>query len=491
MGRLRASEIHISDYLSRSTSLVVVVAAVVIYAVGQRAWSWYRLRHIKGPFWAALSDFWLIRLTWRGEVYQRLGDVCRQYGPIARIAPNYVVCGDPIEVRRMWGVRSQFDRAPWYKGFQLDPPRDCTLSMRDSELHTVLRAKLAPGYAGKGIEGLHESIDEGIARFVRLIEEKYLSTTEDFSPVDFARKVQYMTLDIISKIAFGESFGFMDEDADRFGYIKTTEDSLPLMQMIALIPWLVNVLQSRLFKAALPKDTDKIGIGRIMGTAKKVVAERYGSQKIDRPDMLGSFVRHGLSQKDAESESLVQIIAGSDTTATALRSILLNVVMNPTIYRSMQGEIDSGISDGRISSPITDAEARKLPFLQACIKEGFRYWPPITGIMPHISQRDGVIGGIHIPAGTNVAWSARAVMRNKDMFGADAEMFNPHRWLKGRWGCLGRPIAMLELNKMVVELMRRFDFAILNPEKPIKNSWYGVLVQSEMHMRITRREFAV
>jgi len=137
----------------------------------------------------------------------------------------------------------------------------------------------------------------------------------------------------------------------------------------------------------------------------------------------------------------------------------------------MQAEIDSGISDGRISSPITDAEARKLPFLQACIKEGFRYWPPITGIMPHISQRDGVIGGIHIPAGTNVAWSARAVMRNKDMFGADAEMFNPHRWLKvspekllamentvdlcfgqGRWGCLGRPIAMLELNKMVVEV---------------------------------------
>ena len=66
-------------------------------------------------------------------------------GPLVRIAPNYVICGDPIEVRRMWGVRSQFDRSPWYKGFQLDPPRDCTLSMRDEGLHTALRAKLAPG----------------------------------------------------------------------------------------------------------------------------------------------------------------------------------------------------------------------------------------------------------------------------------------------------------------------------------------------------------
>ena len=62
-----------------------------------------------------------------------------------RIAPNYLICGDPAEVRRMWAVRSPFDRSPWYKGFQLEPPRDCTLSMRDNELHTVLRSKLAPG----------------------------------------------------------------------------------------------------------------------------------------------------------------------------------------------------------------------------------------------------------------------------------------------------------------------------------------------------------
>jgi hypothetical protein len=41
--------------------------------------------------------------------------------------------------------------------------------------------------------------------------------------------------------------------------------------------------------------------------AKEVVAERYGSEKITKPDMLGSFVAHGLSQKDAESESLVQM----------------------------------------------------------------------------------------------------------------------------------------------------------------------------------------
>jgi hypothetical protein len=74
-----------------------------------------------------------------------IADSGEHVGPIARIGPNYVLCGDPFEIRRLWGVRSGFDRGIWYKGFQLDPPHDCTVSMRDNDIHTVLRAKLANG----------------------------------------------------------------------------------------------------------------------------------------------------------------------------------------------------------------------------------------------------------------------------------------------------------------------------------------------------------
>ncbi len=74
-----------------------------------------------------------------------------------------------------------------------------------------------------------------------------------------------MTLDIISKIAFGTAFGFMDEDADMFGYLKQTEDTLPVMQMIAMIPWLIDLLQSPLFKPLMPSDKDVVGVGRLIG----------------------------------------------------------------------------------------------------------------------------------------------------------------------------------------------------------------------------------
>lgn len=74
-----------------------------------------------------------------------------------------------------------------------------------------------------------------------------------------------MTLDIISKVAFGKAFGFMDEDDDLFGYIKQTEDTLPVMQMIAMVPWLIDLLQSPVCKPMMPSDKDVVGLGRIIG----------------------------------------------------------------------------------------------------------------------------------------------------------------------------------------------------------------------------------
>ncbi|EDN09223.1 predicted protein [Histoplasma mississippiense (nom. inval.)] len=491
--------------------LLLVSSLAVAYLVVRRLQTWYRLRHIPGPRWCGWTDIWILWRAWTGSLYEDLGDLCQQHGPLVRVAPNYVVCGNPAEVRRMWGVRSEWDRSPWYKGFQLDPPRDCTLSMRDNALHTVLRSKLAPGYSGKGIESLPESVDAQIAKFIRLIETKYLSTDSELRPVDIARKVQYLTLDVISTLAFGRTFGFLDKDGDLFDYIKTTEESLPLMQMIALLPWLVNVLQSRLFKAFLPSHTDVVGVGKVMGIAKEVVSERYGDSKITKPDMLGSFVAHGLSQRDAEAESLVQIVAGSDTTATTLRISLLLLTTSPRTYATLVSEIDTAISRGSISSPVTEAEARSLPYLQACIKECFRFWPPITGIMPRICPHEAVVCGVKVPGGTNVGWSARAVLRDKEVFGKDAEVFSPARWLEradskvgngageterlgrmertvelvfgqGKWGCLGKPISLLEINK----LFPRFTFPILNPPHPMDPFNYGVWIQSGLFRKISR-----
>jgi cytochrome P450 len=214
------------------------------------------------------------------------------------------------------------------------------------------------------------------------------------------------------------------------------------------------------------------GIGSVLGIAHDAVAQRFGEKALVKNDMLGSFVAHGLTKQEAEAETVVQIIAGSDTSATAIRSTLLFIITNPLVYRRLQAEIDAGIKDGSISSPITHEEARKLPYLQACIREGLRLWPPATAVLPKISTKDQVVCGVHIPAGTHVGWAPFSYLRNKETFGDDADLFKPERWLDidpakyramdqtvmmefasgSRWECLGKTVAQIELNKTYVEV---------------------------------------
>lgn len=76
-------------------------------------------------------------------------------------------------------------------------------------------------------------------------------------------------------------------------------------------------------------------------------------------------MRHSLTQQECQAESIIQILAGSDTTATALRSTMLHVMATPRVYQHLKSEIKEALANGRISSPITVEQAKKLPYLQA------------------------------------------------------------------------------------------------------------------------------
>jgi hypothetical protein len=76
-------------------------------------------------------------------------------------------------------------------------------------------------YAGKDNEYLEMSINDNIAKLVQLLDSRYVSTSMEFRPVDMAAKFQFLTLDIISEIAFGTAFGNLEADDDLSSYMKT------------------------------------------------------------------------------------------------------------------------------------------------------------------------------------------------------------------------------------------------------------------------------
>ncbi len=232
-----------------------------------------------------------------------------------------------------------------------------------------------PQYTGKDVPTLESDIDKHVVELLALIK-RYVDAEKVF---DFAKFVSYITLDSLTHIAFGSPLSFLIKDEDLYDYVKSSQDFFPIMELGSNHPTILKILNSRFMQAAAaPKPDDKVGFGRIIGFSHKAVAERFGPDAKQVNDMLGSFVRHGLTQEECESESMLQILAGSDSTATTLRTTFLCILTHPHVYMRLLAEIRSATDAGNISFPvITNAEALKLPYLQACIKEGLRIYQPL------------------------------------------------------------------------------------------------------------------
>ncbi|KAM0435551.1 hypothetical protein ACHAQK_008112 [Fusarium lateritium] len=380
--------------------------------------------------------------------------------------------------------------------------------MRDDDAHKELRNKMTAGYSGKENPSLERTVDAQIASFITLLETKYLSTEEAYRPVDLAEKAQFFTLDVISDLAFGEAFGYLENDQDVFDFISITRSYFPVTLVMANLPIVVDLLHSRIFSGLLPKETDKLGFGAFIGVANKKVAERFAENAEPRADMMGSFIRHGLTQEEASRESLLNVVAGSDTTATTIRMVMLCLLTSPVAYGKLQQAIDKAIAARTISSPITDAEARKLPYLQAIIQEGLRIKAPAAGpLFKQVPKEGDYIDGKFIPGGTQIGTSPFSIYHSKEIFGQDASIFRPERWLtadlarlelmsetvslvfsSGKWQCIGKPVAAMELNKIFVELFRRFDFSIIRPEKPLNITNAGIWLIEDFPVRVAQRE---
>ncbi|KAJ0387841.1 hypothetical protein COL922a_001392 [Colletotrichum nupharicola] len=469
-----------------------------------------RLRHFRGPPLAAFSKLWHLKTVWGPKAHLEFYDVVKKYGNLARVGPNDLIMEDPELVKRVLGARSTYRRADWYDAVRFHPKKNNVLSMRDEDEHAKLRAKMAAGYNGKHVQDFEKKLDNNLSNFFRLLG-RYVDADQ---PFDFARKVQYFTLDVITDLAFGDPMGFMAEDGDMYDYIETTEKAMPSFITLTVFPWIVTkILSNPLFRSVLPSDKDIIGMGKVMGIAKKYAAERFGPDKKVQRDMLGSFIAHGMTQEEAESEILLQVFAGSDTSATTIRATILHVITNPHVLNRLLAEIDAA-APHTAQPVIADAEARALPYLQAVIKEGLRIFQPAASFAAKEAPPEGdVWKGTFIPGGTRIGWSVWAVLRREETWGKDSAEFRPERWIMeadggsctsaeklrdmegvwelvfsyGRHQCLGKPVAVMELNKVFFELFRRFDFSICYPLTPWKTANCGVHLQSEMWMRGYRR----
>lgn len=195
--------------------------------------------------------------------------------------------------------------------------------------------------------------------------------------------------------------------------------------------------------------------------------------------------------------------AGSDTTAISLRAVFYFLLQNPAKYQKLKKEISKAEDDDKFSTFVSFEQGSKLIYLQAVIKESLRLHPGVSYPLERIVPSGGAyLCGHHLPAGTAVGVHAWVVHRDTRIFGDDANEFRPERWIDsdmekmkqmnraflafgaGSRTCLGKHISMLEMTKLVSQLLRKFDFEWASGEEDwrISGSWFAK--QTGLHLRL-------
>lgn len=101
--------------------------------------------------------------------------------------------------------------------------------------------------------------------FISVIRRNHLSTDKETKIVDFARLCTYFTIDSITKLGFGEELGYLEQNADKYGYTDTVERMLPLISAVSVIPLATTFLSIPFVKAMIaPNRKDAKGIGKLL-----------------------------------------------------------------------------------------------------------------------------------------------------------------------------------------------------------------------------------
>ena len=117
-------------------------------------------------------------------------------------------------------------------------------------------------------------------------------------------------------------------------------------------------------------------------------------------------------------------VAGSDTLTITLTAVMYHLLRNPLCVDKLANEVRSAHAHNASSC----RDIMKLPYLEACIKEGIRLVSPFGGPMPRLSPPGGMtIGESFIPEGTVICVHSQ-IHRDERIF-RDAAAFIPERWL--------------------------------------------------------------
>jgi cytochrome P450 len=151
----------------------------------------------------------------------------------------------------------------------------------------------------------------------------------------------------------------------------------------------------------------------------------------------------GQDEKLAADAALNFLSAGRDTVFQSILWTLYELLKHPSYLRAIRSEVNQALGPDPSVALLTDVtlDASILPLTHAIFHEGLRLHPPIP-IEIRQAQTDYVFpDSLTVPALTLVIWSPYAFGRDPALYGADADVFRPERWLDEKRHMVNRSAA--------------------------------------------------
>ncbi|KAF2018869.1 cytochrome P450 [Aaosphaeria arxii CBS 175.79] len=491
---------------ARVLGLLSASLLVLLYAYSEHRSG---LRKIPGPWLARISILFRFRLVWKGDAPLQYRRVHQQYGPIVRVGPKHVSIADPAMIPLIYGLGKNFTKTPFYTTMSLNYQgrrMDSMFTERDSQAHKALKSPVAQLFSMTNMRNFEVYADECTGIFMDAMRDL------EGQAVDFAEWLQWYAFDVIGSITFQRRFGFMEKREDVDGMIGKINDGLEYVKLLGQVESLVRGFEFasrwKWLRRRLVPDT----MERFLQITEHEVRKYDDSERrTARTDFLSQLrakkEQSGkISPRDMVNHLSNNLLAGSDTTAIALRAIIYFIIRDARIHSKVVEEIQEADRLGKLSKAITFEECLNLTYLQAVIKEAMRVHPSVGFPLERYVPTGGAeLCGYHLPAGTNVSISAPVVHMDRNIYGSDADDFRPERWLEaspeqlklmdrsflafghGSRTCIGKNISIMEMGKFVPQIFRHFEIELAEEDSEwhVHAAWFWK--QSDLRVRLRAR----
>lgn len=188
---------------------------------------------------------------------------------------------------------------------------------------------------------------------------------------------------------------------------------------------------------------------------------------------------------EVRSQLLNIFLAGRDTTAGLLGWTFWCLARDPRAYDKLRASIVESFGASEKEDTITFAGLKSCTYLQHVMNEVLRLYPSVPfnerqatkdTTLPRGGGPDGS-APVYITKHQTVSYSVFVMHRRKDLWGPDADDFNPDRWLGRKVGweylpfnggpriCLGQQFALTEAGYVIARMVQRFEkIANTDPE---------------------------